>query len=353
MRVPSRSSFSSLSHSPLSLVLAALFFVCFFSLLFSLFFSHCSLSSVAQHEFELELFQASHRREINRIQAALTASEQSRLSLLGENELLKAVQQSDTTEVQELRERIARLDNEKLTQNNRIQNIQNPPPTPLVPVPVPAPVSSSSSSFAVLLFTFNRASNLDRTLNSLFSHVPFSRDLPLFVSQDGDDSTVTAVLDRYSSRLTRLQYHFVPPSSEVELSRVHYESRFSVYYKISNHYKFALSNLFQNQQNFSHVIIVEDDFEVSPDFFDYFSSLSPLLNDPSVYCISAWNDNGREGMVNDPKQFYRSECFPGLGWMINRNRWNELGPKWPYGFWVIIHFLPPSKNVLLSFLVPC
>jgi alpha-1,3-mannosyl-glycoprotein beta-1,2-N-acetylglucosaminyltransferase len=36
-----------------------------------------------------------------------------------------------------------------------------------------------------------------------------------------------------------------------------------------------------------------DDLDVSPDFLDYFQALYPLLvRDKTLYCISAWNDNG-------------------------------------------------------------
>jgi alpha-1,3-mannosyl-glycoprotein beta-1,2-N-acetylglucosaminyltransferase len=33
---------------------------------------------------------------------------------------------------------------------------------------------------------------------------------------------------------------------------------------------------------------------------------------------SAWNDNGQEQFVRDPKAIYRSDFFPGLGWMLNK-----------------------------------
>ena len=39
--------------------------------------------------------------------------------------------------------------------------------------------------------------------------------------------------------------------------------------------------------------MVIDDLEVSPDFIDYFQALYPLLTvDETIWCISAWNDNG-------------------------------------------------------------
>ncbi len=30
---------------------------------------------------------------------------------------------------------------------------------------------------------------------------------------------------------------------------------------------------------------------------------------------------------------YRSDFFPGLGWMMTRSLWFELRKKWPRGFW--------------------
>ena len=44
------------------------------------------------------------------------------------------------------------------------------------------------------------------------------------------------------------------------------------------------------------MIIVEEDLDLSTDFFGYFQQLVPLLDkDDSIYCISAWNDQVRDG----------------------------------------------------------
>lgn len=32
-------------------------------------------------------------------------------------------------------------------------------------------------------------------------------------------------------------------------------------------------------------------------------------------------------------KLYRSDFFPGLGWMMTKQLWNELGPKWPEKYW--------------------
>jgi alpha-1,3-mannosyl-glycoprotein beta-1,2-N-acetylglucosaminyltransferase len=49
--------------------------------------------------------------------------------------------------------------------------------------------------------------------------------------------------------------------------------------------------------------------------------------------VSSWNDNGQKQFVHDPYALYRSNFFPGLGWMLTRSIWNELSPKWPKAYW--------------------
>lgn len=76
--------------------------------------------------------------------------------------------------------------------------------------------------------------------------------------------------------------------------------------------------------------------QVAPDFFEYFRATLPLLrSDPSLWCVSAWNDNGRDGYVDPakPDLLYRTDFFPGLGWMLLKEHWEELEPKWPASFW--------------------
>ena len=67
------------------------------------------------------------------------------------------------------------------------------------------------------------------------------------------------------------------------------------------------------------MIILEEDLMIAPDFFEFFSAVAHYVDDdPSVLAASAWNDNGVKGYVRDEKALYRSDFFPGLGWMISR-----------------------------------
>ncbi len=81
------------------------------------------------------------------------------------------------------------------------------------------------------------------------------------------------------------------------------------YFKISRHYKWALEKVFM-EHKFQTVIITEDDLNISPDFFDYFDEMQKILaKDPSLYCVSAWNDNGKSNLINinRPGSFFKIE----------------------------------------------
>lgn len=48
------------------------------------------------------------------------------------------------------------------------------------------------------------------------------------------------------------------------------ERKWTGYYKIARHYQFALTTVFNHKDNFDSTIIIEDDLEIAPDFFEFF-----------------------------------------------------------------------------------
>ncbi|KAL5066580.1 hypothetical protein RYX36_028317 [Vicia faba] len=141
---------------------------------------------------------------------------------------------------------------------------------------------------AVVIMACNRADYLERTINSVLKYQrPISSRFPLFVSQDGSNSDVKSKALSYDE-LSYMQYSFF--SVEV----IEFEQCSSC------HYKWALGQLFY-KHNFSRVIILEDDMEIAPDFFDYFEAMATLLDkDKSIMAVSSWNDNGQKQFVHDP-----------------------------------------------------
>nr|AFK33869.1 unknown [Lotus japonicus] len=180
---------------------------------------------------------------------------------------------------------------------------------------------------AVVVMACNRADYLERTIKSVLKYQrPISSRYPLFISQDGSNPDVKSKALSYD----QLSYMQHLDSEPIQTER---PGELIAYYKIARHYKWALDQLFY-RHNFSRVIILEDDMEIAPDFFDYFEAAAALLDkDKSIMAVSSWNDNGQKHFVHDPYELYRSDFFPGLGWMLAKSTWDELSPKWPKAYW--------------------
>ncbi|XP_072316927.1 alpha-1,3-mannosyl-glycoprotein 2-beta-N-acetylglucosaminyltransferase a isoform X1 [Eucyclogobius newberryi] len=192
-----------------------------------------------------------------------------------------------------------------------------------------SPLSPPLAVIPILVMACNRVT-VRRCLDKLLQHQPPDKLHPIIVSQDCGHQDTAAVIQSYGAKVTHLKQ---PDLGDLPVRPEH--KKFQGYYKISRHYRWALNQVFRTLGH-SAVVIVEDDLEVAPDFFEYFRALHPLLRaDPSLWCVSAWNDNGREGFV-DPGHadlLYRTDFFPGLGWMMLKEVWDELEPKWPAAFW--------------------
>lgn len=181
----------------------------------------------------------------------------------------------------------------------------------------------------VLLFACNRVT-VNKALDLLIAYRPDKNLHPIIVSQDCGHQATADIIRGYGDQIISIQQ---PDLSEPVVPPK--EKKFAGYFKIARHYGWALNQTFNNL-SYEQVIIVEDDLEVSPDFYEYFSATLPLLKtDPSLWCVSAWNDNGKQGLIdeNATSLLYRTDFFPGLGWMITKDLWNELSLKWHRSYW--------------------
>jgi alpha-1,3-mannosyl-glycoprotein beta-1,2-N-acetylglucosaminyltransferase len=194
-----------------------------------------------------------------------------------------------------------------------------------------ATLRGSQEVIAVLVFACNRPQAIRAHLDQLLRIRPSAEQFPIYVSQDCKfhEETKKAILS-YGDKITYLQH---PDQSEIKLPPK--QKKFVGYYKISRHYRWALNHTFYVLDHRA-VIITEDDLDIGPDFFEYFLATYTLLRlDPTLWCVSAWNDNGKLNMVDGghPELLYRTDFFPGLGWMLTRETYEELEPKWPITFW--------------------
>ncbi|XP_070535872.1 alpha-1,3-mannosyl-glycoprotein 2-beta-N-acetylglucosaminyltransferase-like [Ptychodera flava] len=191
----------------------------------------------------------------------------------------------------------------------------------------------------VVVIACNRPT-VRKCLDLLLKYRPSKEKFPIIVSQDCNHQETAKVISNYGDKLTHIKQ---PDQSNIYLPPK--EVKYQGYYRISRHYKWALGQIF-NHFKYDSVIIVEDDLDVAPDFYEYFLASYPILrDDPTLWCVSAWNDNGKEKLISrDNALLYRTDFFPGLGWMMTSQLWQELEPKWPGGFWDDWMRLPEQRN---------
>jgi alpha-1,3-mannosyl-glycoprotein beta-1,2-N-acetylglucosaminyltransferase len=193
------------------------------------------------------------------------------------------------------------------------------------------PFASLGTETLLLIISSNRPDYLKKTLSYVNQYHP-RHAVPILISQDGNNPAVNQVICEAQEKFHQIsslsfeQFHFTP------VPHAFYENG---YFRLADHFKFALNQAFQQFPTVKQIIILEEDLQIAPDFFEYFAATIPLLqSDPNLLTISAWNDNGFRQQVQDPQQLYRSDFFPGLGWVVTRTLWEqELQKKWPRAYW--------------------
>lgn len=199
------------------------------------------------------------------------------------------------------------------------QPVHNPPQQPLKLPPV-------MKSPALVIIAHSRPEYLKQTLASVLSCAG-AELFTMYVSLDAPpaygkmEATIRAVADRSGAGQQSVKILKKTPSGGSAFER-------SGIGRISRHHEFGLEQGFSHGH--SHVIVLEEDLVVSPDFFALFLQTAPLLEtDPTLWCVSAWNDNGLRAVAKDPKRLFRTDYPPGLGWMTTAREWQRLRKKWP------------------------
>ncbi|XP_037086443.1 LOW QUALITY PROTEIN: protein O-linked-mannose beta-1,2-N-acetylglucosaminyltransferase 1-like [Pollicipes pollicipes] len=164
----------------------------------------------------------------------------------------------------------------------------------------------------VLVISSNRPHYLYRALRSLLS------------AQGVDPSMITIFIDGYFDEPLKVARLF-------GLRGIQHTPIGTKNARVSQHYKAALTATFNLYPDAEHAILVEEDLDVSPDFFSFFNQTLHLLDeDRTLFCVSAWNDQGYEHTAQDVSKVYRVETMPGLGWALRRDLYkDELEAVWP------------------------
>ncbi|KAI8616966.1 glycosyl transferase [Chytriomyces sp. MP71] len=173
----------------------------------------------------------------------------------------------------------------------------------------------------LLVMGCNRVS-ITKAIDPLFKHRPNETRFPIFVSLGCNKAEVLeTVKSMYGDSVNIWQYPPVP------------DNLIGTHNAVTLHYYQALKKIFENT-DFNQVIILEDDLEISPDFFSYFIETLPLMYlDPSLYCISSWNDQGMSRFTSDPSRLLRTDSMPGLGWLLTRVVFESISPFTQEAYW--------------------
>ncbi|XP_070764644.1 protein O-linked-mannose beta-1,2-N-acetylglucosaminyltransferase 1 [Enoplosus armatus] len=190
-----------------------------------------------------------------------------------------------------------------------ICSCKDPAPIEFNPDPLP---NSNVFNVPVAVIAGNRPNYLYRMLRSLLS------------AHGVNPQMVTVFIDGY----------YEEPMDVVELFGLKGVQHTPISIKnarVSQHYKASLTATFNLHPDANFAIVLEEDLDISIDFFSFLSQTVHLLDeDDSLYCISAWNDQGYEHTAEDPALLYRVESMPGLGWVLKKSLYkDELEPKWP------------------------
>uniref|UniRef100_A0A0N5AZE7 Alpha-1,3-mannosyl-glycoprotein 2-beta-N-acetylglucosaminyltransferase n=1 Tax=Syphacia muris TaxID=451379 RepID=A0A0N5AZE7_9BILA len=184
----------------------------------------------------------------------------------------------------------------------------------------------------VLVIASKRPIAIRNHLQQLLRNRPSVSQFPIVVSQDGVDVTTTNTIKEFINSTNNVTFmHHSNRKAPITTSQKEAKN----YFFIAQHYKWALDKVFK-ETKFEQVIVTEEDLDIAEDFFSYFTATRKLLkSDPTIWCISAWNDNGATDITdrNRVEQLYRTDFFPGLGWMLTRELWRELSASWPEAYW--------------------
>lgn len=260
---------------------------------------------------------------------------------------------------------------------------------------VPNTIQVNAVGTALLVIcSSHRPDYLQRTLSYVLKFHP-RIGFPIIISEDGASPKVKSIIDTFRKEIqcTSVDINheggfersklYMPSSTTitdgtaVPVVHLHHpmshERAENGYFKLSKHFKYALGVVFDHNSHesfaqfqsmpspylsgqmlispigFQRVIILEEDIQISPDFFEYFSSVTNMVdNDETILCASAWNDNGFSSLINptvDRDKLVRSDFFPGLGWMLTKKLWvNELCAKWPRAYWDDWLREPPQRK---------
>lgn len=188
----------------------------------------------------------------------------------------------------------------------------------------------------LLILCHDKTTDFKNMLDSLFDIRGVPSRVDILVSQSGTNKQVYDIATDYGLRIVQHEDHDLKTEN-----------------RLAKHFKWSFNAVFNIYPASEGLIVIEDDFLFSPDFLEYFELTIPLLKmDPTLFTVSAWNDIGYKQNTHDPHNIKRVSFFPGLGWYLSRDTWeNKLSTIWPTSDWdwVVRKYVEANK---LEIIIP-
>lgn len=220
------------------------------------------------------------------------------------------------------------------------------------------PFSKDLKGAAIVILAHNREGDFRRCLESLFA-IPEVALFTLYISLDDPAAwtSMTAAANQVAAgKGINIEVWQTGPRRFDATTVLNEETEKWMKTntgKIAHHYWAVFEKSFMEKAH-EHVIFVEEDLLFSPDFFALFRSTAGLLDeDPSLWCIGAWNDFGFKGTALDACSLQRTSYFPGLGFMLLRRAWLEVRKAWPiaptmgWDYWMRVAFRAAGKECIV------
>lgn len=189
-----------------------------------------------------------------------------------ESKLLKEETKNDVPNNNDdsFREIVITEANDKLTERKSLENVEKTKPNSHKSInngnSPKSKGKSNAKKMALLVLACNRI-EVRRCLDKIFRYLPNDGSIPVIVSQDCGHQQTASVIRSYGDKLELIQHPNLGPVPNVP-GHMH---QFMGYYKISRHYKWALTQVFLREE-IDSVIILEDDIDIgkySPLYYSY------------------------------------------------------------------------------------
>ncbi|EKX48910.1 hypothetical protein GUITHDRAFT_58711, partial [Guillardia theta CCMP2712] len=87
----------------------------------------------------------------------------------------------------------------------------------------------------------------------------------------------------------------------------------------------SIKHVLSLPKQYSDILVIGNSMKFAPDVLDFFYASAPLLQlDRSLWCVSAFNENGLSHFHWDEWRLLRDSFYSGVMSLMSRDAWKEV-----------------------------